>query len=139
MKTQRGFTLIEILIVVAIIGILAKVALPMYSTYMVRGKVVDAQSTLTSARVAMEQYYQDHRTYVGGTCPAATTYFTYACTLAANSFTLTASNVAGQGLGAAGSYVYTIDSSNAKATTKFAGTACSASPLWLSKMSGASC
>lgn len=142
MRMQKGFTLIEIMIVVAIVAILAKVAIPMYTSYMVRGKLTDAQSALTSARVKMEQYYQDNRTYAStasatSPCPAATTYFTYTCAPSANSFTITASNVAGQGLGAAGSYTYTIDSSNAKTTTTFAG-ANSGAACWISK-SGQSC
>lgn len=142
MKKHRGFTLVEIMIVVAIVGILATVAVPMYTSYMARGKLVDAQSTLTTARVALEQYYQDNRTYVStatktSPCPAATTYFTYTCTPQANYFLITASSAANQGLGAAGSYVYTIDSSNAKATTKFAGSTSSAT-CWITK-TGQSC
>ncbi|MFA6970840.1 MAG: prepilin-type N-terminal cleavage/methylation domain-containing protein [Gallionella sp.] len=133
MKMQRGFTLIEIMIVVAIVGILSAVAIPMYSSYMARGKLVDAQSTLTTARMALEQYYQDHRTYVGGTCPAATAYFTYDCgTPTVNAYTITASNAANQGLGAAGSYAYTIDQNNTKATTAFPGNRTSAT-TWISK------
>ncbi|MDO8350739.1 MAG: prepilin-type N-terminal cleavage/methylation domain-containing protein [Gallionella sp.] len=132
MNRQRGFTLIEIMIVVAIVGILSSVAIPMYTAYMARGKLVEAQSALTSARVRIEQYYQDNRTYVGFTCPTATGYFSYACTLAADSYTLTASNVAGQGLGAANSYAYTINASNAKATTRFAGAASTAA-CWITK------
>lgn len=132
MRMQRGFTLIEIMIVVAIVGILSAVAIPMYTAYMARGKLVEAQSALTSARVSIEQYYQDNRTYAGFTCPAATRYFSYDCTLAADSYTLTASNVAGQGLGAANSYAYTINASNAKATTRFDGAASTAA-CWITK------
>lgn len=138
MKSQRGFTLIEILIVVAIVGILAKVAMPMYSSYIARGKVIEAQSTLTSARVAMEQYYQDHRAYnaTGTPCaagwPAATTYFTYGCVPTASTYTITATNAAGQGLGAADSYVYTINESNTKTTTAFPGGK-SSTTTWISK------
>lgn len=138
MKSQRGFTLIEIMIVVAIVGILATVAAPMYSSYMARGKVVEAQSSLTSARVTMEQYYQDHRAYntTGTPCaagwPAATTYFTYGCVPTASAYTITATNVAGQGIGTAGSYVYTINESNTKATTAFPGGKTSLN-TWISK------
>lgn len=142
MQKQSGFTLVEIMIVVAIVGILSAVAIPMYTSYMARGKLVDAQSALTTARVALEQYYQDNRTYANtatktSPCPAATSYFSYACTTAANSFVVTATNVANQGLGAAGSYVYTIDSTNAKKTTTFAGSASTAT-CWITK-AGQSC
>lgn len=121
MKTQQGFTLIEIMIVVAIVGILSAVAMPIYSAYMVKGKVVDAHSALTTARIQMEQYYQDNRTYVGAPCPGQSTYFSYNCVSAANTFTITASNLANQGLGSASSYVYTINQNNVRTTTKFAG------------------
>lgn len=132
MKTQRGFTLIEIMIVVAIVGILSAIAVPVYTAYIARGKVTDAHATLTTARIRMEQYYQDNRTYIGGPIPATSTYFSYACTCAASTFTLTASSLANQGLGAANSYRYTINQSNVRATTAFPGGKTSANS-WISK------
>lgn len=61
-----GFTLLEVMIVVAIVGILAAIALPNYADYVKRGKIIEATSRLSDARVKMEQWYLDHRTYVGG-------------------------------------------------------------------------
>lgn len=73
---QTGFTLIEVMVVVAIIGILATIAYPSYRDYILRGQLVDATNGLTSFRAEMERHFQDNRTYatVGAfTTPCART------------------------------------------------------------------
>ena len=57
---QKGFTLIELMIVVAIIGILASIAIPQYSDYVKRGKAAEATSNLATLRIKMEQCFQDN-------------------------------------------------------------------------------
>jgi type IV pilus assembly protein PilE len=63
-KATAGFTLIEIMIVVAIVAILSAIAIPSYRDYIQRGKLVTATNNLQAFQSAMEQYYQDNRTYL---------------------------------------------------------------------------
>ena len=62
-RPMRGFTLIEVLITVAIVAILAAVALPSYTDYVTRSKLVEATSSLTDMRVRLDQYFLDSRQY----------------------------------------------------------------------------
>lgn len=122
---QAGFTLIEVMIVVAIIAILVAIALPSYNDYVVRGKLVVGTNALAAKRAEMEQYYQDNRTYLSvsssivSPCATSTTagtgtsIFTLSCgTLTATTYIATAT---GSGLTAGA--VYTVNEKNAMYTT----------------------
>lgn len=66
MKQQdAGFSLIELLAVVAIVGILTAVAVPAYGNYVTRARLVEAFSGLGTAQTAAETYWNDNHTYLG--------------------------------------------------------------------------
>lgn len=137
MKKNNGFTLIEVMIVVALLGLLAAIAMPNYSAYVTRSKIPGATATLSDMRVKMEQYFQDNRTYVGA-CAAGTVApvppttnpnFGFTCTnLTATTYTLTADGDAAGKSGMTG-FVFTINESNVKGTT-LSATAGKASAGW---------
>ena len=58
-KTQQGFTLIELMIVVAIIGILAAIAIPAYQDYTARAQMSEAMSLTSGVRTAVAESYQN--------------------------------------------------------------------------------
>ncbi|NOS98855.1 MAG: prepilin-type N-terminal cleavage/methylation domain-containing protein [Methylotenera sp.] len=119
--SQKGFSLIEIMVVVAITGILASIAIPSYTDYVKKGKAAEAPANLADLRVKMEQYYQDNRTYVGGTCAPTSgdKYFTYTCSVAASAtaYTLQAAGKSAENMD---TFNYTVNQDNAK-TSKYDG------------------
>jgi type IV pilus assembly protein PilE len=117
MRRDTGFTLVEIMIVVAIVAILAAVAIPAYNDYVQRSKITEATSGLSELRLRLEKYYADNRQYTGftNTTISGARYFAFACpTLAANTFSCTATGNAAQGMAG---FSYTIDQNNARSST----------------------
>ena len=88
-KQSNGFTLIELMITIAIIAILASIALPSYNSYVARSKIAEATSELSQWRNAAERYYQDNRNYTDvcdDTGPVGAKYFTYSCVSTAQTY-----------------------------------------------------
>lgn len=115
-----GFTLIEMMVVVAIACVLAALALPSYADHITRSKLTEATSSLAQLRVMAEQHFADHGTYSGFTLPAVsdTKYFTYSLTSTATTYTIRARGVAAEGMGG---FAYAISRGNARATTALPG------------------
>ena len=78
MRTQHGFTLIELMITVAIIAILSAIAIPQYSEYVMRSRITEATMTLSDQRLKMERFFQDNRSFTPAGLPAACTANTVA-------------------------------------------------------------
>lgn len=118
---SKGFTLIELMIVVAIVAILTTIAYPNYRDYVIRGQLVDATQGLAAVRANMERFFQDNRSYITvGTfvppctaAPVAYGKFNISCTpIDATHFTATA-----VGTGSVAGFTFTVDQANVQQTT----------------------
>jgi type IV pilus assembly protein PilE len=144
-RRTAGFTLIELMVAVVLAAILASIAIPSYQSYVRRGQLSEAFTTLADMRVKLEQSYQDNKFYgidsATATCatlaptygafPVTTKYFTLSCAAGAapsQTYTLTATGSSGLVTG----YAYTINQAGTKGTTKFANNASTAA-CWLTK------
>ena len=138
-ESSRGFTLIEVVIAMAIVGILAAVVFPSYTAYLRRSKIAAALGELSAVRVRLEQYYQDNRNYgTGTTCGVAmpaSTGFTFTCGWGdggtPQTFLVTATGDAAAGLNG---FVYTVNQADEQKTTEFEGrTLTPPANCWLKK------
>ncbi|SFC46432.1 type IV pilin protein [Massilia yuzhufengensis] len=118
-KRQAGFTLIEIMITVVVIGILTAVALPSYNGYMMRARLTEAFTGLAGLQPRMEQHWSNTRSYAGFDAaalklmPKDSDNFAYELTeSSASAYLVTAT-----GQGTADGFVFTIDQNGRRATT----------------------
>jgi type IV pilus assembly protein PilE len=146
---QCGFTLVEVMIVGVIVVILASIALPSYSAFTQRGKIIEAASDLSDMRIRLEQYFLDNRQYPGACIAAAAgpapvgkiylsatmKYFDITCAFpAAQTYTMTATGISSGGMSG---FSYTIDQANTHKTTGLpAGWSGTGNTCWVVRKDG---
>jgi type IV pilus assembly protein PilE len=118
-QKEAGFTLVELMITVVIIGILSAIVVPSYKQYVLRGKLTDAFTKLSSLQLRMENFFQENRNYGTATvCGVDATAsnsadFTYSCSTSNSDQNFT---VLATGRSAAAGFQYSIDDAGAKGT-----------------------
>jgi type IV pilus assembly protein PilE len=153
MQRQSGFTLIELMVTVAIVAILAGIAIPSYTSYITRSKLLEATSNLLGMRTKMELYFQDNRSFVGacapgtvaplpppfvaGNPPGTLKFFTISCPTLADgppqAYTVRAVGTDPSVVG----LTLTIDQANVRTTVSVpAGWTMPSTSCWVSKPSG---
>ena len=127
-KKQAGFTLIEVIIVIAILAILSAIVSPMYSSYIQRSKISEALATLGNLSTKMEKNYLDFRKYTNNeTCAVnspSTDNFNYACISSGQNYTWTATS-------SDGNYKYSVNNNFDKITLAFDGQSMSSVNCWM--------
>ncbi len=142
---SAGFTLIEVMVTVAIVGILAAIALPNYSEFVTRGKLMDAHTKLADLNGKMVTYWSNNNSYVstGTTCGVTAlgviaaynadvgAPFDVSCTGTAATYTITATGRASKGMG---SFVLTVDQAGVKSSAGPSGW--TSSTCWFVRKNG---
>jgi len=149
-RTLAGFTLLEVMITVVIVGILASIALPSYNYFITRSRITEATNTLSNMRTQMEKWFMDHRSYDDGTGKCgieaavpnliatyngdANNKFAIDCPAVAQS----AYRLRATGGGTMAGFVYEINEQNVKKTTGLPGgwTLPSPSTCWVLRKDG---
>lgn len=149
-RRPEGFTLIELMITVAVVAILAAVAYPSYADYVRRGRIPEATANLQATQGRMEQWFQDAKTYYatgstsacGVTMPGASAtgatgalqFFQFKCVpSSATAYILTAT-----GTGTMANFTYTLnqDGTRTSAITGVSGWTASSSTCWITNRGG---
>jgi type IV pilus assembly protein PilE len=137
-RQQTGLTLIEVLVTLAIVGILSAIALPNYRDYVTRGRLAEAFSALATVQPNAEQFWANTRSYadfddVANVFPANTPNFTYALSDA----TAAAYVVTATGRAAADGFAFTIDQQGNRVTTAVPDGWTANATCWTDRRSGA--
>jgi type IV pilus assembly protein PilE len=149
-RLSAGFTLIELMITVAIVAVLARIAVPAYTNYVKRGRIVEATSNLAMLQAQMEQFYMDKRSWAdakdstkGGVkgCISDTTYnngfkhFDFSCdgTPTATAYTLQAVGKTG---GSMAGFTFKLDQAGTKSTTAVPSGWTTSTTCWVTNKNG---
>jgi type IV pilus assembly protein PilE len=131
-RRQTGMTLIEIMVVMAIIGILSAIAIPSYRDYVTRGRLAEAFSALATVQPNAEQFWSNNRTYAGFAPLPTSANFTYTLTSASPSAYL----ITATGSGPVANFAFTIDQQGNRVTTSVPTGWTTNSTCWVDRRGG---
>jgi len=144
-RLAYGFTLIELMVALAIIGILLSIAVPNYSDYIIRSRIKEATSALAAKRAQMEMYFDNKHSYElppakvpkdPHACNEDTTtskVFTFKCDPDPDAISYTLQAIGG---GAMTGFTFTINQDNVKATTAAPSGWTGNAACWISNKGG---